>query len=200
VEIRGAGHAGAGAPRCRPGARAGGRAAPRGGTGGGGCWRGAQALGEAPTRLYHHVAALERAGLVRLRERRPNRGTVEKYFEAVGKRIPAGDVVGRPEATHDYERMGYVLFDQAHAELVRALAAETRPATLIAVRGVYRLTPGGARRMSRELVAVLKRKGWPKRKGRGAAPPPARGRRYSLTIAFLPMGDDRTARGSKRRP
>jgi len=160
----------------------------------------AQALGEAPTRLYHHVAALERAGLVRLRERRPNRGTVEKYFEAVGKRIPAGDVVGRPEATHDYERMGYVLFDQAHAELVRALAAETRPATLIAVRGVYRLTPGGARRMSRELVAVLKRKGWPKRKGRGAAPPPARGRRYSLTIAFLPMGDDRTARGSKRRP
>jgi hypothetical protein len=89
--------------------------------------------------------------------------------------------------------MGYVLFDQAHAELVRALAAETKPETLIAVRGVYRLTPRGAKRMSRELVAVLKRKGWPRRKGRAAAPP-ARGRRYSLTIAFLPVQDDRTTR------
>src|SRR3954453_6620842 len=41
----------------------------------------AEALGESPTKLYHHVAALERAGLVRLRETRQNRGTTEKYFE-----------------------------------------------------------------------------------------------------------------------
>src|SRR5258706_12508749 len=40
-------------------------------------------LGEPPTRLYHHVNALERAGLVRLRETRPNRGTIEKYYASV---------------------------------------------------------------------------------------------------------------------
>lgn len=38
-------------------------------------------LGEPPTRLYHHVHALERAGLVRLVETRAKRGTEEKYYE-----------------------------------------------------------------------------------------------------------------------
>ena len=128
---------------------------------------------------------------MRLRETRPNRGTTEKYFETVGKRIPAGDVLGHPEATRDYERIGYVLFERAHAELVRAMATRKRPDTLIAVRGVYRLSPRAAKRMSRELVAVLERKGWPRRKER-AAERPARGRRYSLTIAFLPADEDVT--------
>src|SRR5262245_32807602 len=38
-------------------------------------------LGEPPTRLYHHVHALERAGLLKLRETRQKRGTHEKYYE-----------------------------------------------------------------------------------------------------------------------
>lgn len=42
-------------------------------------------LGEKPTRLYHHVDLLEKAGLIRLRETRKNRGTVEKYFESVAR-------------------------------------------------------------------------------------------------------------------
>lgn len=43
----------------------------------------AETLGEPPTRLYHHVATLEGAGLVELVETRPKRGTVEKYYRAV---------------------------------------------------------------------------------------------------------------------
>jgi DNA-binding transcriptional ArsR family regulator len=43
----------------------------------------ADLLGEKPTKLYHHVEALERVGLVRLTGTRPNRGTVEKYYQAV---------------------------------------------------------------------------------------------------------------------
>src|SRR5271156_1950475 len=43
----------------------------------------AEILGEKPTKLYHHVEALEKAGLVRLTETRPVRGTVERYFQAV---------------------------------------------------------------------------------------------------------------------
>ena len=35
----------------------------------------AELLGVAPTGLYHHAQALERAGLIRLKETRPNRGT-----------------------------------------------------------------------------------------------------------------------------
>lgn len=44
-------------------------------------------LGEKPTKLYHHVEILERAGLVQLVETRPNRGTVEKYYQAVARQF-----------------------------------------------------------------------------------------------------------------
>ena len=47
----------------------------------------ADELGEKPTRLYYHVNALESAGLIRLVETRPKRGTTEKYFEAVARRF-----------------------------------------------------------------------------------------------------------------
>ena len=47
----------------------------------------AQQLGEKPTRLYHHVAALERAGLVQIVETRQKRGTVEKYYRAVARKF-----------------------------------------------------------------------------------------------------------------
>jgi DNA-binding transcriptional ArsR family regulator len=50
----------------------------------------AELLGQPPTRLYHHVAALERAGLLRLKETRKNRGTIEKWYEAVGRTLGPG--------------------------------------------------------------------------------------------------------------
>src|SRR5438874_8446382 len=43
----------------------------------------AELLGQPPTRLYHHVAALERAGLLVLKETRQNRGAVEKWYAGV---------------------------------------------------------------------------------------------------------------------
>src|ERR1041385_3929203 len=42
--------------------------------------QGAELLGQPPPRLYHHVAALERSGLLVLTETRQNRGTVEKWY------------------------------------------------------------------------------------------------------------------------
>src|SRR6266571_2423568 len=47
----------------------------------------AAAIGEPPTRLYHHVNALERAGILHLKRTRQVRGTTEKYFEVAKKRI-----------------------------------------------------------------------------------------------------------------
>ena len=43
----------------------------------------AKTLGEPPTKLYHHVDALERTGLIELRSTRQNRGTLEKHYSAV---------------------------------------------------------------------------------------------------------------------
>jgi DNA-binding transcriptional ArsR family regulator len=46
-------------------------------------------LGLPPTRLYHHVAALERVGLVRLARTQQRRGALEKYYLAVAKTFSA---------------------------------------------------------------------------------------------------------------
>jgi DNA-binding transcriptional ArsR family regulator len=50
----------------------------------------AELLGEPPTRLYHHIAALERAGLLELRETRKVRGTTERWYAAVARAYGSG--------------------------------------------------------------------------------------------------------------
>jgi hypothetical protein len=45
----------------------------------------AEMLGEKSTKLYHHVEALERVGLIRLTRTRQNRGTLEKYYLTVAR-------------------------------------------------------------------------------------------------------------------
>lgn len=45
----------------------------------------AESLGEKPTKLYHHVEMLEKAGLIRKTRSQQNRGTVEQYYEAIAK-------------------------------------------------------------------------------------------------------------------
>ncbi len=46
-------------------------------------------LGEKPTRLYHHVEALERVGVIELTRTQQNRGTLEKYYLSVAKSFRA---------------------------------------------------------------------------------------------------------------
>lgn len=43
----------------------------------------AEILGEKPSKLYHHVDALEKVELIRLEKTRQNRGTLEKYYRPV---------------------------------------------------------------------------------------------------------------------
>jgi DNA-binding MarR family transcriptional regulator len=47
----------------------------------------ATVLGEKPTKLYHHVDFLEKNGLLRLVKKQQNRGTTEKYFQAVASKF-----------------------------------------------------------------------------------------------------------------
>jgi predicted transcriptional regulator len=49
----------------------------------------ADQLGEKSTKLYHHVDALERVGLIRLTRTRQNRGTLEKYYQSVARSFRA---------------------------------------------------------------------------------------------------------------
>jgi len=148
----------------------------------------AEALGESPTKLYHHVAALERAGLVRLRETRQNRGTTEKYFEVTQSQLLAKTddaALLRDEATQ--AAIGVVLFDQAREELVRALSAGPERGSVVAVRGLLRLSRAEAKRLRKELVALLTRAS---KACEDAAKSRTKRRRYTLTIALLPADRD----------
>lgn len=141
----------------------------------------AEVLGEPPTRLYHHVAALERAGLIRLKETRQNRGTTEKYFEASNPLRPMRpEVLKDKRARQDLAAMGFLVFDQARNELVKALAADDVPENLVAVRAVFHLTPKEGRELRRELTEVVKRL------RERHKPSRAKKRKYSLTMALVP--------------
>jgi DNA-binding transcriptional ArsR family regulator len=83
----------------------------------------AELLGEKPTRLYHHVEALERVGLIELARTRPNRGTVEKYYLAVARSFRADARAFRPggaagaEENAAFRSMIATIFDTTAAEL-----------------------------------------------------------------------------------
>ena len=84
----------------------------------------AEELGEKPTKLYHHVDALERVGLIRLTRTRRNRGTLEKYYQVVALCFrPDSSLFPQPGYTAS--AMGVVsnLLERAGSEL-QELAAQ----------------------------------------------------------------------------
>lgn len=88
----------------------------------------ADALGEKPTRLYHHVDKLEKAGLIRLTHTRQNRGTTEKYYEPIAKQFRAGADLFNEEISDDVKGamapMIHTIFDSTTAEMLRLVEAE----------------------------------------------------------------------------
>lgn len=102
----------------------------------------AELLEEKPTRLYHHVDALESAGLVRLVHTRPKRGTLEKYYQAAARRFRADSSLF-PTAPEDDETswpvLGARIFEGVAEDLRRFDPSEDEPSpTVIAhvkVRG-----------------------------------------------------------------
>ena len=85
----------------------------------------AESLGEKPTRLYHHVDLLEKAGLVRLTHTRQNRGATEKYYEAVARTFRAGAELFSDESLADQQNairpMVRTVFENTTAELLRLI-------------------------------------------------------------------------------
>jgi DNA-binding transcriptional ArsR family regulator len=83
----------------------------------------AELLGEKPTKLYHHVDALERVGLISLVRTRQNRGTMEKYYRAVARAFRADsrifNAAEKPESEGraTFRRMISMIIDQTAAEL-----------------------------------------------------------------------------------
>ena len=85
----------------------------------------AESLGEKPTRLYHHVDLLEKAGLIRLTHTRQNRGATEKYYEAIARSFRAGAELFSDESPAEQEHalrpMIHTVFDNTTTELLRLI-------------------------------------------------------------------------------
>lgn len=153
----------------------------------------AERLGEKPTRLYHHVEALEKAGLIRLVETRPVRGTVEKYYAGIARRFKADPAVFRPDDAEGRETLGETVravFDVTADELqalVRtgydvASPTEEGIVSYFEVQAAEAETESIQARLE-ALVNELSEVCCP-------GEPPENARRYRLLLAYFPI--DRT--------
>lgn len=145
----------------------------------------AETLGEKPTKLYHHVEALERVGLIRLTRRRQNRGTLEKYFRAVARsfRADAGLFTPPQQSPADatLPEVVSVLLDRTREELSGLTGSPAgSELTEAGVLGFCEVHATQARidelrGRLQELLADL------------GEPDEATERRYRLTLAFYPL-------------
>src|ERR1700722_3076816 len=97
----------------------------------------ADILGEKPTKLYHHVQAMARAHLVQLVERRPKRGTVEKYYQATATLFQVGPTAfsvgaGARSTRSDGDALLAALLETAREDLSAYLASPDADADLAA--------------------------------------------------------------------
>ena len=165
----------------------------------------AELIGEPPTRLYHHVNALERAGLLRLRETRPNRGTVEKYFEAVVagfKDVESRTQAGRALAGRSARAAAGAVFEQARQDLFASLAeprGKKDPGPVL-LRMILSASPAKAAALRKRLLALVKALSAEFADcatGTAAQPrkPATERERWALTLAFAPSWPRRKSGG-----
>ena len=96
-------------------------------------------------------------------------------------------------APSDMDAVAMVVFDQARNELMRVMgsAGRTKPGALMAVRAVLRMSPARALRLEKQLIGMLRRmRGAARRKPTRHVPSGRGRRRYSLTVALLPLETD----------
>lgn len=146
-------------------------------------------LGQPPTRLYHHVAALERVGLVRLARTQQRRGALEKYYLAVARTFSAdprlfssGKARQLRQATHG---MAAQILENTSADLGVLLEGREGSAALEDA-GVLsylevRATPRELKAIRARLMKVIKSTSGSRSRADASERP------YRLTIAFFPL-------------
>lgn len=155
----------------------------------------ADRLGEKPTKLYHHVEALEKVGLIELSRTRQNRGTLEKYYLAVARTFeadsgafaaaasdPAGEEAG------SLRGMVSTIFETTRDEL-QALIDSGRAEEALEEEGVLsycevRASPKVVRELQQRLRALLQSL------ADSDDDDSEDQQRYRLTLAYFPLPED----------
>lgn len=149
-------------------------------------------LGEKPTRLYHHVDQLEKAGLIELVETRPNRGTVEKYYCAVASQFRIDQDLLRVGKHNISTEMHAVLVNTLQDSLVDAcdlfdpgaIVDDAPCCTMLMIRAQRNLTETQARKLVERIQACLQ-----EIEQESATTDPTE-QTYALTVAFYPTRPD----------
>jgi DNA-binding transcriptional ArsR family regulator len=157
----------------------------------------AELLGQPPTRLYHHVAALERAGLLVLKETRQIRGAVEKWYAGVSRQLQAsqGKRADRAAERQSRRAVAATVLEQAKQEII-AIPPGAKEAALLA-----RLVVAAPRS---KIPAIRKRLYETVQSLRGefhldnAATTGNDCERWAVTLAFAPVATVPTGRRKKR--
>jgi DNA-binding transcriptional ArsR family regulator len=156
-----------------------------------------QRLGRSRQALYHHLALLERARLVRIAGWRGTGRSRERRYALVSRRLAfGGPRASRSEREHAV-KAAEAMLRLTGRELARALHATSEPSSgparaLIAARAKLRLDRQGLRRLNAlidELVAYTA----------SADVPSESGRHYVLTLVLAPAGTSRVARERRTR-
>jgi len=155
----------------------------------------AERLGMPRTRLYHHVNALAGAGILRVRERRPKRGTVEQQYEIVPS--DARPSPRLPAHRHIPPDLASAVMERARNDLVAALSGPAGSSVvLIHLLAGDRQFVAAVRRHVRAIVREAKRaEGRAVSMARAERRPARRAaERWTLTVALVPKAPP-SARG-----
>jgi DNA-binding transcriptional ArsR family regulator len=163
----------------------------------------ADRLGEKPTRLYNHTRALEQAGLIRLVRTRQNRGTTERYLEAVGSLFEVDERLFAPGPRGSGGQEGTssiaaALLRSAAAELANRATESKDPAPVVG-QILLRLTPKEYDRLCAKVLRWIKGVKGSHRSGARRSGGDARD--AILTLALVPAQRARASgQGSRSRP
>lgn len=156
-------------------------------------------LGEPPTRLYHHVAALERAGLLVLKETRKNRGTVEKWYEAVAKSfgpIASTQGAGRAKGAAARRAVAAAVLERSRQELVLAMQQRGRDKPLVArivVTGQPHRIAAIRKRLHHAITEIQREFG-----AAAARTPQPNDARWAVTLTFAPSSTPASKRSRRQ--
>lgn len=155
----------------------------------------AEILRQPPTRLYHHVAALERAGLLVLKKTRQNRGAVEKWYAGVAQQSQGtGATRGAADAVQRKARraLAATVFEQAKQEVI-AIPAGAKERALV-VRMVVALPPSKIAPLRQQLFETIQTIAEEFRDERSGTAPAEDCERWALTLSFAPTSAPRSRR------
>src|SRR4051812_6915846 len=148
----------------------------------------ALALGLPPTRLYHHVHALERAGLLHLRETRRKRGTEERYYETAPALLGDRPFTAAREAGVEPTAVTLSVIEAARLEVAALRGPQAGGERGLVARLRIR-SPSTGKRLKRDLLALLRRYMKSDAEGPRSTSPDGAGAAWSVTLLLLPLDD-----------